>query len=504
MSAEDIEFNLDNPPVGMVDFNINDLYSLSDFDLLNDPVGSGMFDASGNLSTLGAETLLADPQLFEQFKTFDPEAAALLEDPEMRKLLRQQSLTQSGQNAVANVGPQGDTGVITQSADPTGLAAIKKRIADALGVEQSTLGDMAKYAAAMGIAKLARDDAEKARKEARGASFKASTPVTATRTAYKGTKYSAAGGLASLAGGGEVTNPLDYTPSFSDVSGAGLGSGFADPKVQEMLDKLDLRSGAAYKNPELDTLTNQLAQQESAIKNRFLADNVSIDQITGDIDPIQTLRNVRAYDPSTFDTTVNSLSDVPGQMNRESLGNLKTSIKDLGNLGLPYEDLMDVAQSIVEIRSNPELVGKLSNLAGDIRSITKPTDEEEELGSSYAALASLQAPKMGENVTQMRASGGGIGTLAMARGGRTLPPRYLNGHTDGMADKVPAHIDRKRPAALSDGEFVIPADVVSHLGNGNSNAGAKRLYEMMDRIRSARTGNSKQGKQINPNRFLPR
>lgn len=102
------------------------------------------------------------------------------------------------------------------------------------------------------------------------------------------------------------------------------------------------------------------------------------------------------------------------------------------------------------------------------------------------------------------AMGGGIGSLEMARGGRTLPPRYLDGHSDGMEDKVPAHIDGKRPAALSDGEFVIPADVVSHLGNGNSNAGAKRLYEMMDRIRTARTGNHKQGKQINPDKFMPR
>jgi hypothetical protein len=96
------------------------------------------------------------------------------------------------------------------------------------------------------------------------------------------------------------------------------------------------------------------------------------------------------------------------------------------------------------------------------------------------------------------AAAGGIMDLGMAKG------RYLNGHSDGMADKVPAHIDGKRPAALSDGEFVIPADVVSHLGNGNSNAGAKRLYEMMDRIRGARTGNTKQGKQINPDKFLPR
>jgi len=103
-----------------------------------------------------------------------------------------------------------------------------------------------------------------------------------------------------------------------------------------------------------------------------------------------------------------------------------------------------------------------------------------------------------------KAMGGGIGSLDMAKGGRALPPRYLDGHSDGMADKVPANIDGRRPAALSDGEFVIPADVVSHLGNGNSNAGAKRLYKMMDDIRAARTGNPKQGKQINPDKFMPR
>jgi hypothetical protein len=56
---------------------------------------------------------------------------------------------------------------------------------------------------------------------------------------------------------------------------------------------------------------------------------------------------------------------------------------------------------------------------------------------------------------------------------------------------------------LSDGEFVIPADVVSHLGNGSSDAGAKRLYEMMDKIRMARTGTKKQGKEINPERYMP-
>ena len=97
--------------------------------------------------------------------------------------------------------------------------------------------------------------------------------------------------------------------------------------------------------------------------------------------------------------------------------------------------------------------------------------------------------------TQIFAQGGGIAGLKEGT--------YLRGGTDGMADKVPASINGDEPAALSDGEFVVPADVVSHLGNGNSDAGAKRLYAMMDEIRKARTGTEKQGKQIDPAKFMP-
>ena len=79
---------------------------------------------------------------------------------------------------------------------------------------------------------------------------------------------------------------------------------------------------------------------------------------------------------------------------------------------------------------------------------------------------------------------------------------YLGGTTDGMADQIPATIDNSQPAALSDGEFVIPADIVSHLGNGNSEAGAESLYSMMERVRTDRTGNPNQGRQIDPNKYL--
>jgi len=94
--------------------------------------------------------------------------------------------------------------------------------------------------------------------------------------------------------------------------------------------------------------------------------------------------------------------------------------------------------------------------------------------------------------------GGGI--MGYAAGGM---PQFLSGGGDGMSDSIKASINGTQEARLADGEFVIPADVVSHLGNGSSKAGAKQLYSMMDKIRKARTGRKSQGKQINPRKYLP-
>ena len=97
---------------------------------------------------------------------------------------------------------------------------------------------------------------------------------------------------------------------------------------------------------------------------------------------------------------------------------------------------------------------------------------------------------------------GGISDLGgysdYARGGR-----MLRGPGDGMSDSIPASIEGKRPARLANEEFVVPADVVSHLGNGSSDAGAKQLYAMMDKVRTARTGRKSQGREINPSKYMP-
>jgi len=103
---------------------------------------------------------------------------------------------------------------------------------------------------------------------------------------------------------------------------------------------------------------------------------------------------------------------------------------------------------------------------------------------------------------------GGIANIAprpkynIGGGIPNMSSQYLDSMQDGMADTIPATIDNKDPAALSGGEFVIAADVVSGLGNGNSDAGAKELYNMMDRVRKARTGTTQQGKQINPRQMM--
>jgi len=94
----------------------------------------------------------------------------------------------------------------------------------------------------------------------------------------------------------------------------------------------------------------------------------------------------------------------------------------------------------------------------------------------------------------------GLFGLGYAMGGQ---PRFLSGGGDGMSDSIQATINDKQPARLADGEFVVPADVVSNLGNGSSKAGAKRLYGMMDRVRKARTGTTKQAKAINPAKVMP-
>ena len=197
---------------------------------------------------------------------------------------------------------------------------------------------------------------------------------------------------------------------------------------------------------------------------------------TGDKEGAALLKTLFGTDTTLADTAIKEAAKMPvGEGDTFSAGNENILSKLLSNKNLLQAGL-----------------GGLGALA----SYKSAKDAQKQAaGVSLKKNAPVTATRTAGKGTRYAADGGLMG---LARG------RYLDGHSDGMADRVPAQIDNRRPAALSDGEFVIPADVVSHLGNGNSNAGAKRLYKMMDDIRAARTGNPKQGKQINPDKFMPR
>ncbi len=140
--------------------------------------------------------------------------------------------------------------------------------------------------------------------------------------------------------------------------------------------------------------------------------------------------------------------------------------------------------------------------AGKLDKLYKKTHVSQK---SMATAPELGAIDLNPAMVKRGAQGGIMGADSSlggyAAGGN---PRLLKGPGDGMSDDIPATIANKQPARLADGEFVIPADVVSHLGNGSTEAGAKQLHGMMDKVRTARTGRKSQGKQINPKKFMPK
>lgn len=99
-------------------------------------------------------------------------------------------------------------------------------------------------------------------------------------------------------------------------------------------------------------------------------------------------------------------------------------------------------------------------------------------------------PRTGQYTEVHAMASGGIAALAMGGqshlGDYSDGGRLLKGPGDGVSDSIPATIADKRPARLADGEFVVPARIVSELGNGSTEAGARKLYAMMDRIQKAR------------------
>jgi hypothetical protein len=123
---------------------------------------------------------------------------------------------------------------------------------------------------------------------------------------------------------------------------------------------------------------------------------------------------------------------------------------------------------------------------------------------AYAINTMTQGPALTQAMNGF--AGGGMAGGGYNLGGYSDGGRLLKGPGDGVSDSIPAQIGDKQPARLADGEFVVPARIVSELGNGSTEAGARQLYKMMDRVQQARgktTGKEKVAKNTNAAKYLP-
>ena len=292
--------------------------------------------------------------------------------------------------------------------------------------------------------------------------------------------------------GSNLSGGIDYpVTDLSAVDLSNIDYGFADIGANLGADtnfgKFDIAS--LLGNPELLKSFATLYPEDAA-----LLENINL------VDPLYTPPDSGESAESETRGTNTTTSDISKLTDAEKNKILTTPFGSVPATGVK-EVLQQFGKAIEDLTGIKGL--DAAKYAAIIAAMKMAYDDAERArkeakGWTAPSTGGYTATRGPKGTSFKKAASGGVMSLDMAKG------RYLGGMTDGMADKVPAHIDNKRPAALSDGEFVIPADVVSHLGNGNSNAGAKRLYKMMDDIREARTGNREQGVQINPNKFMPR
>jgi len=266
---------------------------------------------------------------------------------------------------------------------------------------------------------------------------------------------------------------------------------------------------SGFYNKEL-TKDNLLSLANSGYDISRLADTLSVDAdaLSNAISAAQTQSIFDAVDPSDgfSDTEAASIANLILE-GRTGIGNVaeQYGLDDMDVIAGLFKGGYEAPAEIIEriAANNPGLteVQLMENLLAQGRATPEEIAAYYSDNAAYPQYAGITAADIRAYAKERGIEGFAAGGMASLDGmGQGY---YLGGPTDGMADLVPATIDGAQPAALSDGEFVVPADVVSHLGNGNSDAGAKQLYSMMDRVRTERTGTTKQGPEINPTQMMP-
>jgi hypothetical protein len=160
---------------------------------------------------------------------------------------------------------------------------------------------------------------------------------------------------------------------------------------------------------------------------------------------------------------------------------------------------------VAYLKANPDVQAELDSGKANFGTKDDPAAAAYEHYLRYGKADGRKYTKKAKAGGLMALAGGGMAEQ-FNLGGYSDGGRLLRGPGDGVSDSIPATIGNKRPARLADGEFVVPARIVSELGNGSTEAGARKLYAMMDRVQSARRhsiGKGKVAKNSRADKYLP-
>jgi hypothetical protein len=274
--------------------------------------------------------------------------------------------------------------------------------------------------------------------------------------------------------------PLDSDPNtpITDTGGTGINFGGIDPGDYSF----DPKTGLI--NPGLDPTTGKWAESPDWLKAINAGGQYAKDILSG-----------------------NSKYGVTGQM--LGVAALAAAGKSLGLTGQDtqqgvYKGYQGGIPSLVATRQQVPL-GDTTNYRPGQGGRTYFTPIQYVAPSAAGAALTGQRQEAqniaAQQVPVAKAAGGGISAL----GGYSDGGRMLRGPGDGVSDSIPATIGGKQPARLADGEFVVPARIVSEIGNGSSEAGARKLYAMMDRIQNARKKSIKNvAANTKADKYLPR
>ena len=393
-----------------------------------------------------------DEELYYQYAPAETDEV----DPEIAKLLRQQELAQSGQNPVANIGPQGDTGV--PSLDVSSSNSMSNYLSR-LFSGTMTSGDKAGTMLGLGALAIAQALANK--------------PPAIKQPVYKQAPvYNRA-----------LTAPMYGMGYLNQGKQVGMGMPlFFNPNPFQF----DPTEAAKKYGPTPAEIAAGQQAYSQRIAELYTPRSVPDVQMTG-------TTNAATPVGATTGATAAPVTMQPAQQQTEDY---KTSANQAAQTGF-----LDAVKA-----ANPQLDWANYN-PNKIAMVTNPYQEAinyyDQYGKGMPATPNDVSSFI--NFYQGQSSPTAAKTTTQSDSGAIVTGKsggFLQGRGDGMSDSIPATINDKQPARLADGEFVVPADVVAHLGNGSSKAGAQRLYEMMARVRKARTGTTKQAPEIKADKFV--